>query len=488
MAELDGNSSELLIYMKHTVFLSIVVPLFLCNKISPRPFADTDEWHRFRLYAPFVRRLILFKSEGHYYRLYGWKFLFAQSINAPLLPNLRAVDFNVRTTTTMFEQLAWFHLFMTPSIRELHIKASYRQHRRQNEWNERHYLVCMPRMLGTKHQLGGKDQRALPMSVSSFFLESLVACLPSSHIAPSRSILPLPEHEIAASSFGEYLNGSRWFESLPDLTGLCDLAIPVSALGTKGLYILGLLPLLKRLELAFPMGENEPSKPTLTLPANSFPCLHHLRLTQLSDFSFVQDIWGLPAMVSKLTSAEFRFYVTNWAAVSALKADRFMSEVLTVITERSPRIVDLSIYPPYLSAGMENSVPILHLISRLPLRRLRFAPIAPFRLYFNPNEATYPTLRHLELTSSWVELPDLRALAKMLPKLEWLAINRVEIPTMHLANAQSTQYQALQPITIRVRSVRLQESQEWGRTEYRDEFVWLVVTPFYLCAEFYIRS
>ncbi|KAJ1307034.1 hypothetical protein OPQ81_008013 [Rhizoctonia solani] len=415
--------------------------IFIAHKVL------TDEdLTRLKFYAPFIKRLNSFKIEKYFrYRLCGWKQLLAGIGDSLLLPNLRALTFNTCPITTMFEQQAWLMLLLSPSLRELNLTTTSNNH------------------------------PELDASVAKLFFRCVSATLLRRTDSPSSGHIPPSPSQITVISTGSAnVEDVSWFTTVRDLTNLSKLAISMSTLGAGQLSIIGLLSQLESLELDFDIhreGETITSYSTLSLPGDAFPRLRHFGLTNLPDNPSFHTIWSLKPLVSRLTSVTLHFNKYRW--MNVLTHDQIMSDFISPISEKSPGLVDLVIRPPeYEWNEAESSAPMFALLSRLSLTRLGFAPMMPLHLSIPYSTEKYPLLRRLELTTSWVEVADIRSLAVAFPNLDYLAVQI----TIYPGDFQDTETTPtfFQPIVLCVMSVFVEEDPLWDRTIMGDKLARLL--------------
>ncbi|KAL5633019.1 hypothetical protein ACGC1H_003496 [Rhizoctonia solani] len=404
-----------------------------------------EELTRFKFYAPFVKHLDSFKLEKYFrYRLRGWKPLLMALGNSPLLPNLRTLIFNTRPTTTMFEQQAWFMLLLSPSLRELHITTT-------------------------------SSHRTLNASAAELFFKSVsttILTITNSYSSPNQP--PPLRQTITIRTESADVEDISWLTTMRDLANISTLVISMSTLGAGELSTIGLLPQLESLELDFDIileGESVASYTSLDLPDDIFPRLKHLGLRNLPDASSFHTIWNLKPLTFHLNSFTLHFNKYRW--MNVLTNDQIMSDFISPIGEKSPNLVDLAIHPPeYEWNEARSSAPMFDLISRLPLIRLRFAPMMSLHLPIPHTVGKYHLLRRLELTTSWVEVVDLKALAIVFPNLDYLAVKITICPEdFQGAHTVST---SSQPIVLCVLSVFLEEDPLWDRAIIGDRLASLL--------------
>ncbi|CAE6345045.1 unnamed protein product [Rhizoctonia solani] len=407
-----------------------------------RESVTDEDLKRFRFYAPFVKRLDLFNIEKYFrYRIRGWKQLLAGLGNNPLLPNLRSLSLNTRPTVTVFEQQAWFMLLISPSLLELNLITT---------------------------SINPAD---LNSSVAQLFFESLSTTLMG---RTDSSSSPPPNQTTLIRTGSKDLEDISWFTTLRDLGNLSKLTISISALGAGGLSIISLLPRLEYLELDYDIdhtGEPTSLCASSNLSDVSFPRLSHFGLTNLPSTQSFDELWSIKPLVSHLKSATLYFSKYRWMGV--LTHEQIMADFIIPISETSPDISDLAIHPPeYEWNEEESSAPMFGLLSRLPLTGLWFAPIISLHISIPHHIGQYPLLRRLELTTSWVEITDVKSLAIVFPNLEYLGMQI----TIYPEDFQGTQikYVSSRPIVLSVLSVFLEEDPFGDRTTVGNKLARLV--------------
>lgn len=394
------------------------------SSLSPSDFA------RFLLYTPHVKHLEIFQSEkDEDHAINEWEKLVLLSGDIQLLPNLRSLTLTKRSSPsrqTHFET-PWLASFIHPPLQVLRTIM-----------------------------LDGQNPPTISFPGGSFLLRTLGStCLDlrSLEIYPTRGQeLSLRDQQILAQ-LEEAEEGPECFRPLSGLTALRSLATTVSALQQTGLDILSHLPQLEHLELVLLDEDFNGTRSALVLPTNGFPHMRHLGLYRQPNLQFFHYVWGLDALVAKLTSVRLRFDRYHWPQLMDYE---MFSGLVTILAEKSPCIINLELHPPFEGSSAEMSTAMFTLLSQLPLETLCFSPVVPSLLRVGHQPSTYPLLRKLELFKSSIEPPDLRHLAESLPSLEYLAVN-LSIPPERLDDGDRGDTALLQSIILWVKSVYLQE-------------------------------
>ncbi|CAE6535782.1 unnamed protein product [Rhizoctonia solani] len=406
-----------------------------------------EDWSRYWFYAPFVKRLLLFSpqalNDGSLH-VRGWHFLFLKLKDGPLLPNLRALDIAALHMHSSFEKLAWFTLFISPSLRQL-------------DWYD-----------GLNMQ---KIDPQLPTHPIYFFLAALSETFPNH---PRNSLFTryerLSEHTLALPYPSEYRQGHYCF-NMPDLSHLRELGVtvfPSPETIWDALCIIGCLPLLERLKLQFMINwDGEPGAgfdfdnippclPTL------FPSLRIFDLSGLHSNRLYRWIWGLKPMVSALSSACIE------GCDSTSNPEEFNNNILQPIREASPDLTSLSIAVPDLPDTMNALEIACETLSQMRLKELELRGLKGWGPYPTIHQASiFPHLRRLRL-SILLELKWWQTLvnvAKALPNLEylyiWPLIRTFEPRDLDDANVEYTSFQSIE-IEVRKPFVfNLSSTEEW---------------------------
>jgi hypothetical protein len=331
------------------------------------------------------------------FSMQNWETIYLLSREIQLLPNLRSIILTQNTwmSNQFFYQtrLPWLVLLISPSLRNL-----------------------------TTRVVNVQTPPVFSVAGAAYLLRSLVKTCPrlqSLDLFPTHKLQPFYQDQIFLSEVGEEYDGLNWFRHLSVLTDLQSVKITVPIPQQSGLEVLGGLPQLERLELTLLPEDSNQSQSILTLPSNAFPCLRYLALYRLPDLKFFRALWILGPMVADLDSIKIHFDKYLWPD---LMCSQNLTDMVSLICKHSPCISDLAIYPPYEGNGNETSEIIYTLLSRLPLRRLCFAPVTPTILDIGYHITTYPLLQRLELPTPWTRLLDLRPLAQSLPNLNYLVL------------------------------------------------------------------
>ncbi|KDN34852.1 hypothetical protein RSAG8_12084, partial [Rhizoctonia solani AG-8 WAC10335] len=389
--------------------------------------ALTENWTRYWHYAPFVKHLILFT--GGDVRVRGWHFLFLKMKEGALLPNLHTLKARVPFEYSQFDRLAWFALFLSPSLRVLDLDNGYYE-----QW-------IKPR---------------LPMNSVSLLLAALSESLP----AHSKNYLSIryrcpSEHALASVCPTEYQEGYYWFNNIPNLTHLRELGItvfPDPEPTRDALCVIAHLPLLEQLTLYFVVNYEREREGgydfnhTLPCSPKLFPSLRSLNLERVPNARMFRWIWGLKPLVSGVSLARIdRDFSSN--------PEEFDANIIQPMREGSPSPSNLSISVSGLRhmGALEIAC---ELMSRMPLKVLEIHGVAGWGPYPAIYQAS--TFSHLRRLSFWTPLvPEqwrvLTNLAKALPNLEYLFIWPL-IRALKPWGLDSTdvEHPALQPIHMEI--------------------------------------
>jgi hypothetical protein len=203
-------------------------------------------------------------------------------------------------------------------------------------------------------------------------------------------------------------NASTFFEAAP----LHTLSISLSTL--NNIRDLGCLSRLQKLNIYY---EDTPgSFESLTVPGLEWPNLHQLSIYSLHEVEPLKYLWGVPALVGKLTTVRLQFRdgaSARWEMLAAMLA------------KGSPNIETLLLAP---RGSFEDPGSIVELfISRLALRNLQiWTTDCPhpghIDLWDRLLKRTFGSIETLELGAYREDILDLQSYALSMPKLKHLRV------------------------------------------------------------------
>ncbi|KAG9098107.1 hypothetical protein FS749_004691, partial [Ceratobasidium sp. UAMH 11750] len=346
------------------------------NIIGLPPLANTD-FTRFDFYARHVRSLVVDCSV----QVIPWQTLVLQSKQRPLLPRLSYLNIERQDQTAIAIQgVMWTTIFLGPNLTEAHIAK-----------------IGPVSMLGISVLLNSISESCA--HVEGLFLPPVRErtegmngehCLLS--LLPNR---PIPESFLALSNI-RVLTAGLWIfrpESLQALGSLSQLQ------------------LLRVLPDGFSTAPLEP----VPLHENSFPALKQLLLLNLF-WSHIGMVLRHRPLIENLVSLEL-------IAVNDEDSDSWDDIDAALITlEGAPGLTELVIDFAEPNGYEINPGEILvDILSRLPLRTVRFinahfAELGLFRL-----SETFPALEELRLPNQFVDLDDFSIFATI-PNLKHLIV------------------------------------------------------------------
>ncbi|CAE6457336.1 unnamed protein product [Rhizoctonia solani] len=430
------------------------------NKISitiPKS-ALTESWERYWVYAPHAKMLSMYglgsPFQGVIATLHGWDILFAKrrEFQGVLLPCLEWLD--IRGTglpSTEFDpicQLAWFTLFLSPTLKLLELKD---------------YPSSDPFTLRLNPSFDQSGSE-FPSPSALLLVNILAKSVTGHHHITLSSYYDCPTNQmLASSSLGIHKDCLSWFEHTPDLINLTRLTIYSCAVlggSGEGLVVLGHLPHLEGLDIVGISGSKVDSRYSfegnfMPIPPGLFPCLKSLHLTSVPGSQLFYLIWDSNGVVSNLTEARIHLDAKR----SSVTQHELSSRIIPRLCKRSPNLRHLNISVSLRSklddAGLSEPDMLFELCSHLPLSVLQFnasgrARANPEFHLLNPPSA-FPLLKRLDF-SSILNRSQLRTLAAAFPNLQHISITlTVEPFEEDDAFDQSHKPASLQPLVVHAR-------------------------------------
>ncbi|KAH7334972.1 hypothetical protein B0J17DRAFT_720505 [Rhizoctonia solani] len=373
--------------------------------------ALVSPWERYWIYAPFVQELFMHVFESIV--LDGWSILFAKrnEFGGSLLPNLVCLD----TMSEPTYQLAWFRLFLPPSLRVLRLQD----------------YVVMPAEISNNSNRNLDSSANLDSESNVPSANEGQLLLESQHAMPSLGNVALAMKGTGSPS--SLVRGGRpsWVDYLPILTNLTHVHIYSNdALGAsgEGLIILGHLPHLERLGIHGDFESKSRSSlliqgEPLPIPSDLFPRLRTLHLVLMPGTRLFYHVWDSEAIVSKLTSARVHFG-SNPPSVTR---DELASKIIPVLFKCSPNLTKLEVGVAF-KGDLRNMEPsasdmLFQLLSHLPLVSLSF-DIGQEKVegaWSVCRQTVFPLLQWLDLSP--LLLPtQFRALVLLFPNIRYLKV------------------------------------------------------------------
>ncbi|CAE6413403.1 unnamed protein product [Rhizoctonia solani] len=386
------------------------------------------DWTRYWFYARHVKYLTAVRWEWVGYKIrvkcniQGWNVIFRKLKEGVLLPNLRTLDFILRCNPYIeaLPFLAWFTLFLSPSIQELSIE----------------------------HKKLPVDE--FPVSPAVLFIASLAESLSDKEKISLSPYYSFPtETTLSSLCPSGYQERHYWFTHLPKLTSLRALSIEDTGFSkgiVEGLFVLGHLPYLESLKIRLDLDQT--IKETTFSPDTLFPSLRLLTLIYMN-YRVFRYIWGLRSMVSKLTTVSLEFDDGERCDTEAL------ANIVLSLTECSPCVSHLYISGSFPGREQKELEVALGLISRLSLRSLTVKLTGckeVKKIYFPSQEPTFSALRYLELENP-IQEPNLRVISKIFPNLMFFKVLYDDLNSEYWEEStyESNSQTARQPIKIDVK-------------------------------------
>ncbi|CAE6481501.1 unnamed protein product [Rhizoctonia solani] len=342
--------------------------------------ALNGDWSRYWYYAPLVKCLRLFTLQavdGSNLLVRGWHILFLKLRDGALLPNLRVLNITGLRGHSSFDRIAWFALFLSPSLRKLDLND-------------------------------GSNTYQVDPRLPTYPLYLLLAALNEGMLGDTNTFLSTPyrrptEHTFSLLYSSKHRQGYSWFSNLPDLTGLRKLGItvfPSPETVRDALYITGHLPFLERLQLGFitdwdSMANLDPERrydcsEVLPLPSNLFPSLRKLNLSHPPDIHLYHWMWSLKPLTYGLLSArvDLRSFDFN--------PEDYQLHVVRPLRENSPSLTALSVFVSDHQDRVGGLDVLCGILSLIPLKELKLRCIRNWGSFPAAYSGkTFPHLRRL---------------------------------------------------------------------------------------------
>ncbi|KAG8703920.1 hypothetical protein FRC08_002567 [Ceratobasidium sp. 394] len=354
----------------------------------PEPLSDVALL-RFRIYAPFVRHLEIFKDQGSDYAILNSKSLLDLSLSSPLLPNL--LSFTASNSMWFLNdqrsQLPLLLMFQSPSL--LEYRAPYDTKRRPA-------MVTQPRFTAILSAL----QRHCP-NLRTLELYG------NGSLYSNESELPLVPLDYELAEYFRSANLSSLSTSLSVLKAIGDLAS---------------ISQIERLEM-FSFGHVQSIDELPSFQNVQWPKLRHLTLYLISGMETFFCLWQLHSLVADLTS--FKLSVGGFRS---RHIEATVDRVATLLAEQSPNLTNVSFCqsPLTMPGTWLDPAPVIPMLSKLPVRRLRIdvgdRKLRLTSLKGHLSGHTFNSIRSLDLGAYCIGFKDLESFAQSTPILTYLRI------------------------------------------------------------------
>ncbi|KAG8699586.1 hypothetical protein FRC09_006522 [Ceratobasidium sp. 395] len=361
---------------------------------------------RFKIYAPFVNHLELFRGELSHYVLWNWKGLLDLATADPLLPNLLSLTVSSGTwlRDVRHPQLPLLLMFVSPSLIEYRISSNITRQTTS---------VSRPQAVAVLSQL---QRRCPKLEV----LELYCCATPYSH-----------DQELELIPQGYEL--SAYFRS----SNLRSLSTSLAIL--KDIGDLGLISQIKCLEVLGP-GDIQSVDELSDFQTIEWPKLQQLTLYLIDGVETFFSFWQLASLVSALTS--FGLHI---GGAKSHRVDISVGRVVDTLAERSPKLTHLSLcrYPSVLPRGWLDPVPVATALSKLHIQNLHIEIGDPglkipwLGSYLSRH--AFGSIQSIDAGSYRVQLEELGFFAQSMPHLQYLRIQvRVSVSGEETIGATSS--------------------------------------------------
>ncbi|KAG9121438.1 hypothetical protein FRC07_002606 [Ceratobasidium sp. 392] len=308
--------------------------------------AESRDFTRFKLYAPFVRSLEIYGKDDMEYEFAQWKKLGQYAKAEPLLPNLVQLTLAAPFLIKSQQQLLWIRTFLAPTILEIRVFRSV----------DESPLMHMPTVLSLLKHVSTIVPQIQQLSV---FIE---------HEDYLR-----PDDDADVLGFWE----PSWYSYFKNLSALRELTCTEAVLVPKAFSTIARLTSLSVLNIWVEGGAYTvwASLNQNCIPPNPFPALRHfsMRGAHAGDVCIVLDCLAFPHLSS------LRIGIDVQADNDPLANGPWEYQLVELITRACPRLADLRIdfdesdrydEPCNLLLPAKNGSNAIMVMSKLPLETL----------------------------------------------------------------------------------------------------------------------
>ncbi|KAF8602889.1 hypothetical protein BDV93DRAFT_545044 [Ceratobasidium sp. AG-I] len=363
---------------------------------------------RLSVYAPFIKRLDVFRQERRKYSLLNWRLTLEYVDKYPLLPNLTSICFANREVKG-YAQCVWLNIFISPTLREFEVRHTSELLIPASLPPAQNYLLPRTRAPNL-HGMPGLTTRVACATFKMLLSQcpdlQKLSLFPSTTLEPTRGELPYLE------TAWQRLDVQAGYASR-----LTEMSITPLALTIFVKLDCPPFPVLERLRMYVNDLDDTWSAPLTRI---IFPNLRKMAVLNLKSKKVLRRVWRMlgPA-ASQLTHVELSFESQYWPRRTAI-----LDKEVLFLAAHSPQIVDLCLHPISCWRPVFASQAIM-LLDKLPLERLQI-PVDCFDSFFppgfQPNHA-FSRLRTLELPHHRASTLVLHSFAEALPLLEYLSVN-----------------------------------------------------------------
>ncbi|CAE6476082.1 unnamed protein product [Rhizoctonia solani] len=344
---------------------------------------DAQSLVRFNLYAAYVKRIIRHRRNKQ--SNVAWDRLLKLVDARPILPNLEILRISLSVapylkSISTHSAVSYLGPYLSPNLYEI-----------DGTCDRDRYLYLEPQDL---------TQLISRISLECPRLSSLKFRSMTGHTATG------PVNGLLADSLGQ-------------LRYLRSIRLGLAVIDPEALTSLGTLPYLESLSLneSYPGSNDTPKTPSAPMPNASFAALRHLGISLRFDFKIGYHIWGITALVRRLTSVSLRVfgYTTRTG----------ICDFINTIHRSSPLVTSLYI-------DCTNSLPIALLSSRvirtlnqLPLQHLRLSgKDGPEGRYGGGERSRlrFPHMECLQIRGYDFSFRHLASMTKYMPRLQYLSV------------------------------------------------------------------
>ncbi|KAG8781337.1 hypothetical protein FRC12_021973 [Ceratobasidium sp. 428] len=366
------------------------------NIILPASISEAN-FERFKLYAPFVRDLEIFKDKETDYVVFNASGLLDYSLSTPLLPNLQSLTISSPMWLLNDQRplLPLLLVFISPSLTEYHIRYDVKRPSA---------VVSQPRFTAILSTL---QQRCSELHTLSLYCSNdLYKHEDELSLIPLGYAVSTHFHSASLRTLSTSLFVLEQMSTLQPISQIEQLEI----LGRGGIQDINVLSNFQDIE---------------------WPKLRHVALYLISGVDTFFCFWQIPSLVAGLTS--LRLHVGGYRSHHL---EDLTDRVAITLAEKSPKLTRLSFNrsPPPNHKQALDPAPLFGMLHKVQVHTLHMDigdslgfPLPQMEKYFTGK--TFNSIQSLDAGAYRVQLEECRFFARSMPYLKHLRI-QIVIDTM----------------------------------------------------------
>ncbi|KAG8783120.1 hypothetical protein FRC12_020074 [Ceratobasidium sp. 428] len=373
------------------------------NIILPALISKAN-FERFKLYAPFVRHLEIFKDKETDYVMFNASGLLDYSLSTPLLPNLQSLTISSPMWLLNDQRplLPLLLIFISPSLTKYHVLYDVKRPSA---------VVSQPRFTAILSTL---QQRCSRLHALSLYC--------SSDLYKHEDELSLMPLGYAVSAYFNSTNLHTLSTSLSVLEQMSTLQ-PISHV--EQLEILG-------------RGDIQDIDVLSNFQDIEWPKLRHVALYLISGIDTFFCLWQIPSLVAGLTS--LRLHIGGYRSHHL---EDLTDRVAITLAEKSPKLTCLSFNrsPPPNHKQALDPAPLFGMLYKVQVHTLQMdigdsLGLAPLQMEKYLTEQTFNAIQSLDAGAYRAQLEEFQFFAQSMPYLNYLRI-QISIGTVDNERART---------------------------------------------------